>query len=88
MKITFDPAKDEANQAKHGVPLSMVSEFEWIDAVAWEDVRRPYGEARMVAIGYIGLRLYVIVYVDRDGTRRIISLRKANSREVKFYAKA
>ena len=64
----------------------MVLDFEWIDAVAWEDVRRPYGEARMVAIGYIGLRLYVVVYVDRDDSRRIISLRKANSREVNFYA--
>ena len=88
MKITFDPAKDEANQAKHDVPLSLASEFEWIDAVAWEDVRRPYGEARMVAIGYIGLRLYVVDYVDRDDDRRIISLRNANSREVNFYAKA
>lgn len=88
MKITFDPAKDEANQVKHGVSLLLASEFEWIDAVAWEDARRPYGEARIVAIGYIGLRLYVIVYVDRDDTRRIISLRKANSREVDFYAKA
>lgn len=42
----------------------------------------------MVAIGYIGLRLYVVVYVDRNGTRRIISLRKANSREEKRYAEA
>jgi len=42
----------------------------------------------MVAIGYIGLRLYVVDYVDRDDDRRIISLRNANSREVNFYAKA
>jgi len=40
----------------------------------------------MVAIGYIGLRLYVVVYADRDGSRRVISLRKANKREVDFYA--
>lgn len=88
MKTTFDPAKNEVNQVKHGVSLSLASEFEWIDAVAWEDMRHPYGEARMVAIGYIGLRLHVIVYVDRGDIRRIISLRKANSREVDFYAKA
>ena len=86
MDITFDPAKDQANQAKHGVSLALASEFEWDDAVTWEDVRRPYGEARKVAIGYIGLRLYVVVYVDRDGDRRVISLRKANKREVDFYA--
>lgn len=39
-------------------------------------------------LGYIDLRLYYIVYVLRDNTRRIISLRKANSREVKRYAQA
>lgn len=43
-------------------------------------------ETRKVSIGYIELRLYVVVYVDRDGGRRIISLRKANKREVNFYA--
>lgn len=64
MNIIFDPAKDQANQAKHGVNLIRASEFDWNDAVTWEDVRRPYGEARKVAIGYIGLRLYVVVYVD------------------------
>lgn len=34
-------------------------------------------------IGYIGLRLY---FVDRAEGRRIISLRKANPREVNRYA--
>lgn len=40
----------------------------------------------MVAMGYIGQRLYVVVYVDRADSRRIISLRKANQREEKRYA--
>jgi len=35
---------------------------------------------------YIGLRLYCVVYTDRDDQRRIISLRKANNREIKNYA--
>ncbi len=87
MDITFDSTKDKANQMKHGVALSLALEFEWNEAVAWEDVRRPYGEARTVAIGYVGQRLYVVVYADRGDARRIISLRKANRREVNFYAK-
>lgn len=53
MEIIYDTAKDQANQAKHGVSLASVSEFEWNEAVIWEDTRQPYGEARMVAIGYI-----------------------------------
>jgi uncharacterized DUF497 family protein len=43
-------------------------------------------ETRITAIGYIGDRLHVAVFVDRDGSRRIISLRKANQREAKNYA--
>jgi uncharacterized DUF497 family protein len=41
----------------------------------------------MCAFGYISNRLHYVVYVDRDDVRRIISLRKANSREEKRYAK-
>lgn len=88
MQITFDPAKDTANQAKHGISLGMAGAFEWETALIWPDGRRAYGEARHVAIGYIGLRLYVGVYVDRDSARRMISLRKANTREVNAYAHA
>ena len=90
MKVTFDPAKDAANMAKHGVSLTEAAGFEWGSAVVWPDTRRDYGEARMVALGYIGLRIMALVFVDRPPEkpteRRIISLRKANSREVKRYA--
>jgi len=88
MQITFDTNKDKANIEKHGVSLADASGFEWDDAVTWEDERKDYNEARMCAIGYIGNRLYYVVYVDRDEARRIISLRKANMREVKRYAEA
>ena len=90
MNVTFDPAKDAANLAKHGVSLTEAAGFEWGTAVVWPDTRRDYGEARMVALGYIGLRIMALVFVDRPPVqpteRRIISLRKANSREVKRYA--
>ncbi|MGH8803646.1 MAG: BrnT family toxin [Polaromonas sp.] len=90
MDVTFDPAKDSVNMAKHGTSLADAAAFEWADAVLWPDQRRDYGEARMVALGYIGLRLMVVVFVDRPidkpTERRIISLRRANTREVKRYA--
>lgn len=88
MEITFDPVKDQSNQRKHGVSLAEAEEFEWDDAVTREDTRREYGERRMIALGYIDVRLYCAIYVDRGDERRIISLRKANSREVKHYAEA
>ncbi len=86
MKLTFDPAKNAANMAKHGVPLSVAALFEWDSAIMWPDTRRDYGESRMACLGYIGLRLYALVYVDRSGERRIVSVRKANRREIERYA--
>ncbi|SAI65852.1 phage protein [Bordetella ansorpii] len=88
MNIVFDPVKSVGNQIKHGISLAAAQNLEWDCAMAALDDRRPYGEDRMIAIGYIGDRLYVVVYVDRDDCRRVISLRKANAREVKQYAEA
>ena len=87
MNITFDPAKDARNIAKHnGVSLTQAVDFEWDEAVTWPDQRREYGEDRIAGLGYIGDRLFSVVFVDRGDNRRIISLRKANHREVERYA--
>jgi uncharacterized DUF497 family protein len=86
VKITFDPLKDEVNLAKHDVSLGLAREFEWDSAVTWPDTRKDYGEPRMACLGYVGLRIYAMVFTDRAGERRVISLRKANRREVKSYA--
>ena len=90
MNVTFDPAKDAANLAKHGFSLLDAVGFEWETAVVWPDTRRDYGEPRMAALGYIGLRIMSVVFVDRPPEqpteRRVIIFRKANTREVKRYA--
>ena len=44
-----------------------------------------YGEPRHIGYGPIGRRLYCVVFVDQGGTLRIISLRKANNREIDRY---
>ena len=90
MDLTFDPIKDAANLAKHGFSLLDAVAFEWDAAVIWPDKRRDYNEARMVALVPASDRLFCVVFVDRPpeqpAERRIISLRKANIREVKRYA--
>ena len=85
MNVTFGPAKDAINVAKHGVSLALAGELEWDALLTWPDTRRDYGEPRMVGLAPWGTRLYYLVYVDRSEGRRIISLRKANDREVKTY---
>jgi uncharacterized DUF497 family protein len=86
MNIDFDPTKDLSNQQKHGISLADAAFFEWDTAVTWQDDRFDYQEPRMIGLGYIGDRLFCIVFVDREDNRRIISLRKANLREIKRYA--
>ena len=54
----------------------------------WTDIREDYGEERQCGIGYIGLRLFVVVFVDLEEGQRIISLRKATRTEVDRYAKS
>jgi uncharacterized DUF497 family protein len=86
MQIGFDPAKDASNQAKHGVSLALAEELDWGAALVWVDDRFDYSELRIVALAPKTKILYYVAFVERGELRRIISLRRANRREVKYYA--
>jgi uncharacterized protein len=88
MHIEFDPVKDVSNQAKHGVSLAFAEELEWGSALVWVDTRFEYGEVRMIALAPKTNVLYYVAFVDRERARRIISLRRANRREVKHYVES
>ena len=86
MEYEFDVTKSVANFAKHGVSMRDADDFDWETAEIWQDTRCTYPELRFVALGPIEGRVHVMVFCYRDEKRRIISLRKANSREVQKYA--
>lgn len=50
-----------------------------------QDNRFSYGEVRYELIGRIEGRLFVLIYTPRHNEIRIISARKANSREVERH---
>lgn len=87
MDISFDSQKDLKNQAERGTSLSEATNLDWDSWLGAEDVRRDYGEVRYrgYAIMPAENRLYCVVHTYREGAIRIISLRKANSREVVLY---
>ena len=87
VKIGFDPAKNAANMASRGLPFELVEQLDWAHALMKEDTRKAYGERRFHVLGFIGERLHALVFTPREGKVHVISLRKANSREVKRYAK-
>lgn len=63
-----------------------VAQLDWESALAWSDERTDYCETRKAALALLEGRLYFVVFVDRADVRRVISLRRANSREVNQYA--
>jgi uncharacterized DUF497 family protein len=83
--ISFDAAKSEKNVLARGIPLERAAEFAWDSALIIEDLRKDYGERRFQALGLIGDRLHMMVFTPRANKAHVISLRKANKREVKRY---
>jgi uncharacterized DUF497 family protein len=85
VEIEFDPGKDAINRQKHGLSLADAARLDIAAAFVVPDERRAYGEARLQAYGLIDGRLHVLAFTMRGDVLRAISLRKANSREVKRY---
>ncbi len=82
-KYEWNEDKRRANLEKHGIDFSAVYDFDWATATFLPDDRS--GEYRTKAYGLIEERLHLLVYTVRGDRTRIISLRKANSREVRRY---
>jgi uncharacterized DUF497 family protein len=80
-----DPTKDQLNLDKHGVSLGLASDLDWDAALLWIDDRRESGETRILALAPWTSILYYVAFVDRGNVRRVISLRRANRREVRRY---
>ena len=78
--------KDAGNLAKHGISLGVAYELDWNVALLWVGDRFEYDELRMIALAPRASTLYYVAFVDRGEVRRIISLRRATRREVKYYA--
>jgi uncharacterized DUF497 family protein len=78
MIIDWDPAKNRANQRKHGISFEIARDvFQDEDRVEVLDDRE-YGEERWAAIGAVGRTILYVVYTERPGGVRLISARKAD----------
>ncbi|MEQ1549121.1 MAG: BrnT family toxin [Chakrabartia sp.] len=81
MKIEFDPEKNAINRDKHGISLARAVDLS--DIIAVEDGR--YGEARFRLYGQIDGEWYCAAVTQRADAVRIISLRRAHSKEIKRH---
>ncbi len=85
MQYEWDVRKNMANKIKHGIEFSKADDFHWNSALETIDDRADYGEERRIALGLINDRVHVLIYTRRADNIRIISLRKANTRERQVY---
>ena len=81
MRITYDPAKRERTLQDRGLDFEDAPEVFRGLTVEVEDLRKDYGERRIICFGILQGRLVVVGYTPRGSTRHIFSMRKANGRE-------
>jgi len=89
MRFGWDPSKSERNAGERGLPFAIAMAVFDGPTVELDDVRRDYGERRIIAYGAVAGRVLVCVYTWRgqpdDPMRWIISLRRANRGESHAY---
>lgn len=86
MNFEWDQDKSDACFRTRGFDFAYAAfAFADPDRIVRQDNRFSYGEVRYELIGRIEGRLFVLIYTPRHDGIRIISARKANSREVKRY---
>ena len=85
MHIEFDVNKNDTNIRERNLSLERASDFDFDNAIIKRDSRKSYPELRYVAVGFLDARLHVLCFTPIEVGIRVISFRKANSREVKHY---
>ena len=88
MPSTFDPTKDAANRKKHGISLAEGDGVLHDPLALTIEDSSTQGEQRFISIGMnVFGHLRVVVYALRGDDARIISVRKAQPKEIRAYEK-
>jgi uncharacterized DUF497 family protein len=82
--LEFDPRKDAANVEKHGISLARFADMDQ-DAALVLPAKRVEDEERYRFVGTIDGKVWVAVVTWRGEDIRVISLRRADSRERRAY---
>ena len=86
--IEWDDEKRNQTLKERGLDFADVALVDWDQALTIQDSRQPYSETRFVTYAEIKNRLCVLAWCQRGDNIRVISLRKANQREIDIYEKS
>ncbi len=85
MAIAWNEAKRRRTLAERGLDFADAEQAFAGGHYTSLDDRRDYGEPRYITAGYVKGRFVVIVRTQRDGGRRVISMRYGHEREEECY---
>ena len=84
---TWDEAKRRRNIKDHGLDFAECESIWDNFTITREDIHHAYGEKRLVTFGILEGDAVVMVHTERRGGPHIISLRKAEKHEARYYFK-
>ena len=84
---TWDEAKRRRNIKDHGLDFADCEAIWDNFTITREDIRQVYGEKRLVTFGILKGDAVVMVHTERRAGPHIISLRKAEKHETRYYFK-
>jgi uncharacterized DUF497 family protein len=87
MNFEWDYNKAKSNKIKHDISFDIAKHIFNPDMMVKEDKRRDYQEKRYIGFNFYFGRCIHVVYTIRGDNIRIISMRRANERETKYYCR-
>lgn len=86
--IIWDETKRRKNLRNHGIDLADVACVFDAPMLTVEDGREPYGEQRLLSLGWFRDRVVFLVWTERGDCARVISCRYGDKHETRTYFEA
>lgn len=83
--ISWDESKRKSNLRDHAIDLASIQVVFDAPMITKEDTRLPYGEQRLQSLGLLGGEVVFLVWTERETGAHVISCRKAEKHEQRFY---
>ncbi len=83
--VTYDKFKRKKNLDRHGIDLSQCDSAFDLPMLTREDTREAYGEQRLQSLAWLGTRVVVLVWTDRESGPHVISCRYGDKHETQRY---
>lgn len=81
MAVTYNPKKRADTLGARGLDFKDAEEVFSHPHFEIRDIRKDYGETRILCFGMLRNRMVVVGYTPRGVDRHVFSMRKANDRE-------